>query len=144
MTCDLAIMGESAYVYQAFLPVGMVPDGGATWHLVRTLGYKRAMQIIIEAEKIPASQCVELGVANKVVSDDDLLVAAQVWAEKLAEGAPIPQRFAKRLLQQAMDCELGTTISAEATAQDTCVASKDCQIAIEAFFAKAKPVFTGT
>lgn len=143
MCCDFTVMAESAYIYQAFLPVGLVPDGGATWHLARTLGYKRALQIIIEAEKIYGAQCVELGLANKVVPDEELLSAANAWALKLAKGAPIPQRLSKRLLQQAMTTDLSTAISAEASVQDECVASKDSQIAIDAFFAKTKPVFTG-
>lgn len=144
MACDLAVMGESAFIYQAFLPVALVPDGGACWHLVRTLGYKRTMQLILDAEKLPAAQCVDLGLANKVVADDQILAEAQAWAQKLSEGAPLAQRFTKRLVQQAMDVELDTTIREEALAQDTCSTSKDAEVAITAFFNKTKPVFTGS
>ena len=38
MNCDLSVMAEDAYLYQAFAAIGLIPDGGATWHLVRTLG----------------------------------------------------------------------------------------------------------
>ena len=54
MTCDLTVMAESAYIYQAFAAIALLPDGGATWHLVNTLGYKRAFELIVEAEKLPA------------------------------------------------------------------------------------------
>ena len=42
MNCDLVVMAENAYIYQAFAAIGLVPDGGVTWHLVRTLGRHRA------------------------------------------------------------------------------------------------------
>ena len=36
MVCDLTVMAEDAFIYQAFAAIGLVPDGGATWHLART------------------------------------------------------------------------------------------------------------
>lgn len=143
LCCDFTVMAESSYLYQAFLPIGLVPDGGASWHLVRSLGYKRAMQLVIEAEKLPAQQCVELGLANKVMADDKLAEETQAWAEKLASGAPIAQRLAKQLLQQGMQDNLVPVIEAEAKAQDICSTSEDTAIAVTAFFNKTTPVFTG-
>ena len=49
MVCDLTVMADNAYIYQAFAAIGLVPDGGATWHLARTLGRKRAFEIIATA-----------------------------------------------------------------------------------------------
>ena len=42
MNCDLTVMSEDAYIYQAFAGIGLIPDGGATWHLARTVGRKKA------------------------------------------------------------------------------------------------------
>jgi len=56
LNCDLMLMAEEAYLYAAFVPIGLVPDGGATWHLVRAMGYKRAYQAIVEGRKIPAAE----------------------------------------------------------------------------------------
>ena len=57
MNCDLVVMAEDAYLYMAFAAIGLVPDGGAHWHLVRALGYKRAYAAIVGAEKLPAADC---------------------------------------------------------------------------------------
>ena len=54
MACDLTVMADDAYLYQAFTAISLVPDGGATWHLVRTLGRKRAYEVIVTGEKIRA------------------------------------------------------------------------------------------
>ena len=67
MACDLTLMSEEAYLLSAFSNIGVVPDGGANWMLTNAVGYKLAYQLAIEGEKIPASRCLELGLANKVV-----------------------------------------------------------------------------
>ena len=67
MVCDLTVMAEDAYIYQAFAAISLVPDGGATWHLVRTLGRKRAYEVIATGEKITARKCLEWGLCNRVV-----------------------------------------------------------------------------
>ncbi|MGJ8686209.1 MAG: enoyl-CoA hydratase/isomerase family protein, partial [Spongiibacteraceae bacterium] len=120
MCCDLTVMGESAYIYQAFAPIGLVPDGGASWQLVNAIGYKRAIAIIVEGGKIPAAECVSLGLANKVVADEELRSAAQNWAEKLALGAPLAQRYSKQLARRSMEQSLEQAIDSEAYCQDIC------------------------
>ncbi len=67
MACDLTVMADNAYIYQAFMAIALVPDGGATWHLVRQLGRKRAFEVIVEGERMSAARCLELGLANRVV-----------------------------------------------------------------------------
>ena len=71
MACDLTVMADNAYIYQAFMAIALVPDGGATWHLVRQLGRKRAFEVIVEGEKMSAARCLELGLAlNKAMQLD--------------------------------------------------------------------------
>ena len=72
MVCDLTVMADNAYIYQAFAAISLVPDGGATWHLVRTIGRKRAYEIIATGEKISAQKCLEWGLCNRVVPTERL------------------------------------------------------------------------
>jgi 2-(1,2-epoxy-1,2-dihydrophenyl)acetyl-CoA isomerase len=143
MVCDLSIMADDAFIYQAFAAIALVPDCGASWHLMRQLGAKRAFQVIVEGEKLAAQTCVELGLANKLVAADELDSATQAWAEKLAAGAPLPQRYAKQLLRQAPHNTLEQAIDHEAELQNFCISSKDFTEGTTAFFEKRKPVFTG-
>ena len=66
------------------LAIGLVPDGGATWHLVHTLGRKRAYEIIATGEKLKAQKCLDWGLCNRVVPADKLLELTQEWARELA------------------------------------------------------------
>ena len=143
MVCDLTVMADDAYLYQAFAAIGLVPDGGASWHLVHALGYKRALQALVECEKITARDCLELGLANHVVAADELRPFTQSWAEKLAAGSPLAQRYTKELLRKATRLDLPEIIDLEAKAQITTSTSRDALHAVEAFFKKEKPRFEG-
>ena len=143
MNCDLIMMADDAYIYQAFSAIGLMPDGGATWLLLQKLGYQRALELAVDAGKLTAQQCLELGVANKVVRADSLMEQAQQWAEKLALGSPLAQTAVKSLMRKAHNMDYGEVIDAEAKLQDKMIRSEDAANAIQAFFAKKKPVFQG-
>ena len=76
-----------------------IPDGGTTWHLLHAMGYRRAFETIVEGKRTTASECLELGLANKVVDRGTAGEEAMAWAQKLATGAPLAQETAKRVLR---------------------------------------------
>ncbi len=118
MMCDLSVMAEDAYMFFAFAAIGLVVDGGASYHLVRRLGYTKAVELVMEAEKIPAENCLSLGLVNKLVPASELRDRAQQWAEKLAAGAPLAQKYNKQLLKAAMQSDLNSMIAMEAEKQN--------------------------
>jgi 2-(1,2-epoxy-1,2-dihydrophenyl)acetyl-CoA isomerase len=143
MACDLSVMAENAYIYQAFTAISLVPDGGATWHLVRTLGPKRAYEVIVSGEKISAQKCLDWGLCNRVVPADDLVPHTLAWAAEAAAKAPLALRYAKQALNGAIENSLGETISAEARLQAICVQSEDAKEGVHAFLEKRPPVWQG-
>ncbi|MEE4277360.1 MAG: enoyl-CoA hydratase-related protein [Halieaceae bacterium] len=143
LACDLVVMAESAYLYQAFAAIGLIPDGGATWQLLRAVGRKRALEIILGGEKIPAARCLELGLCNRVVADGDEAAAAEAWAEELAAKAPLAVRYSKQALNVADGSAFGDMISREAEMQAICITSEDAREGVTAFLQKRKPNFSG-
>jgi 2-(1,2-epoxy-1,2-dihydrophenyl)acetyl-CoA isomerase len=143
LVCDLTVMAQDAFLYQAFSAISLVPDGGATWHLVRTIGRKRAYEMIVTGEKVPAQQCMELGLCNRVVPTEDLVQETLAWAQELANKAPLALRYAKQALNEAMEASLDNTISNEARLQHICVSSEDAREGISAFLQKRKPQWQG-
>ncbi len=143
MACDLTVMADNAYIYQAFSAIGLVPDGGATWHLARTLGRKRAYEIIATGEKVSAQKCLEWGLCNRVVPAEELLPATIGWAGELAARAPLALRYAKQALNGAMEESLDETISNEARLQHTCLGSEDAREGAAAFLEKRPPQWRG-
>ncbi len=143
LSCDLIVMSEDAYIYQAFAAIGLIPDGGATWLLLQKLGYQRALDLIVNAKRLNSSECLEFGIANRVVPRDELFDHVQQWAEQMIEGPPLVQTAAKRVLRRAQTMSYSDVVDLEAKEQDKLIISEDAQSAVKAFFAKSKPVFKG-
>jgi 2-(1,2-epoxy-1,2-dihydrophenyl)acetyl-CoA isomerase len=143
LTCDLVVMAQNAFLYQAFAAIALVPDGGASWHLVNQLGYKRALELFMEAQRLSAEQCLQYGLANKVVADEQLRDSAELWAQQLAKGAPMPQKYLKQLLKQAQRGSLDESIRLEASLQQRCCNSQDFEEGMAAFSEKRQPKFNG-
>lgn len=143
MVCDLTVMADDAYVYQAFAAISLVPDGGATWHLVRTLGRKRAYEVIVTGEKIRAEKCLQWGLCNRVVPAENLLEETLAWASEIAAKAPLSLRYAKQAVNGAIEESVSDTISAEAKLQHICFTSEDAQEGVAAFMQKRPPVWQG-
>lgn len=143
MACDLTLMAEGAYLYQAFTAIGLIPDGGATWHLAHTVGRKKAYELIAYGEKLKAEDCLHLGLCNRVVPADKLIVEAKAMATILASKAPLSLRYAKEAVNAAMSHDLASTISIEAQLQEICANSEDAKEGGLAFLQKREAVFTG-
>jgi 2-(1,2-epoxy-1,2-dihydrophenyl)acetyl-CoA isomerase len=143
LQCDLLIMADNAFMLSPFTTISLVPDGGMNWLLVRQLGYRRAFQLSVESERIPADRCVELGLANKTVPADELLSAALEWAETLALRAPLSLAATKKVMRFAADHQWTDAYDMEAQLQGELLGSDDNREGIQAFFEKRKPEFTG-
>lgn len=143
MNCDLVMMAEDAYIYQAFSAIGLMPDGGATWQLLHKLGYQRAIDMAVNAGRLTAQECKELGLANRVVAGADLIPQAQTWAEHMAAGSPLSQAAVKTLMRKAYTMSYSEVVSEEAVMQSDLILSDDSRNAVAAFFAKENAIFTG-
>ena len=141
LQCDLLIMADNAFLLSPFTTISLVPDGGLNWLLVRQLGYRRAFQLSVESERIPAARCVELGLANKEVPAQDLMDAALEWARSLAARAPLSVAATKKVMRLAADHNWSSAYDLEAELQGQLLASEDNKEGIQAFFEKRAPKF---
>ena len=143
LQCDLVIMADNAFLLSPFTTISLVPDGGLNWLLVHQLGYRRAFQLSVESERIPADRCVELGLANKAVPAEELMSAATEWAQTLADRAPLSIAATKKVMRHAADNDWASSYDMEAKFQGELLGSDDNKEGIQAFFEKRKAKFTG-
>ena len=61
MTCDLAVAAPAASFIQAFSKIGLVPDAGGTWFLVKRLGLARALGCAMLGDKLERQGCERAG-----------------------------------------------------------------------------------
>jgi 2-(1,2-epoxy-1,2-dihydrophenyl)acetyl-CoA isomerase len=97
----------------------------------------------VDAGRLTASECVDLGLANRQVASQSLRQEAQEWAEHLAQGAPLAQQFAKQLMRKAALISYSEVVDEEAVLQSKCIASEDAKIGITASLNKHKATFIG-
>lgn len=143
LVCDLSVMAESAFLLSPFSSIGLVPDGGSTWLLARGMGYRRAYEMAVDNERVPARRCLELGIINRVTEDDRLLESAKQWAAALSEKAPLALARTKKLMREAASIDYTAAITSEAALQRLCIESRDSREGITAFLEKRPAVFTG-
>lgn len=143
MACDLTMMAEDAYYLQAFALIGLVPDGGTCWQLVRQIGRRRAFDLITSGERISAARCLDLGLANRVVFAAALHDDALAWAHRLGDQAPRSVASAKAVLSRAGNMTLEESMREEAELQHSAIQSSDFGEGRRAFAEKRAPRFTG-
>lgn len=141
LACDLVFMAESAFMQVPFARLGLVPDGGLCWELADRLGPRRAFELAALGERLPASRCEALGLANRVVADAGLMPQAWAAAEQLAQGAPLALAGTKKLLRDALRAGSAESLLAETQWQARCLASADFREGVRAFAAKEVPRF---
>ena len=143
LSCDLLIMADDAFLLAPFTTISLVPDGGLCWLLVHLLGYRRAFQLSVESERIGASRCVELGLANKAVPAASLMDETLEWAGALAQRAPLSVAATKKAMRFAAASDWASTFDLEAHQQLALRGSADHAEGVKAFFEKRKPNFAG-
>jgi 2-(1,2-epoxy-1,2-dihydrophenyl)acetyl-CoA isomerase len=140
---DFVLAGQSAYFLQAFVNIGLVPDGGSTWLLARAIGRARATRMMMLGEKIGAAQAEEWGLIYKAVDDGALMDEATALATRLSDGPTLAYRTMKANIQTALDGTLPQVFLAEAEGQRVAGASADAMEGGMAFLQKRKPAFKG-
>jgi enoyl-CoA hydratase/3-hydroxyacyl-CoA dehydrogenase len=141
MACDVRIAARTALFGQPEIKLGIIPGFGGTQRLPRLVGVSKALEMNMIGDPILAEEAFELGLANRVVDDHELLDTALAWARKLAGQAPLALEQIKRV-SAAGDLDKG--IEDEKRGFATAFTSNDAREGISAFLAKRTPHFQGS
>lgn len=139
---DLIVAGEGAYFYQAFRHIGLVPDGGSTYLLAKSIGKARAMEMMLLGDKLGAVKALEWGLINRLVPDDQVDDAALSIAAELADG-PRSLGYLRDAVWAGLENSLERQLEIERDSQRAAGRTSDFIEGVNAFREKRKPRFEG-
>jgi 2-(1,2-epoxy-1,2-dihydrophenyl)acetyl-CoA isomerase len=144
LACDIRIASDKAQIGQTFNRIGLAPDWGGTYFLPRLVGPSKALELIFNADMIPAGEALRIGLFNRVVPHDDLARETAAYAAMLAAKAPKALALAKRAIYASGDATLADMLTVELKNQLACFQSDDAREGLSAFLEKRTPAFRGT
>ncbi len=140
---DLVLSARSAYFLQAFKRIGLVPDGGSTFLLPRLVGMRRAMELSLLAERMPAEKALEWGLINRVYDDAELMSEAMTLAKELAAGPTIALSLIRKAYWESPENTYEQQLHVERMLQREAGRTKDSVEGVLAFVEKRPANFTG-
>ena len=140
---DFVIAGKSGYFLQAFVNIGLVPDGGASWMLPRMVGKARATEMMMLGEKISGEKAAEWGMIYKCVEDELLQEEARSLAIRLANGPTVAYAVMRKNILTAMENSYAEQLLAEAEGQRIAGDTGDAKEGALAFMEKRTAEFQG-
>lgn len=138
---DLLIASQSAYFRTAFASVGLIPDGGLTYMLTRTIGRMRALRLLMKNEDLSAEAAFEWGLVSCVVPDAEFAAAVHQAASSLANGPTGIYGAIRRMAWVAMEQNFEQELLLERSLQRSIVRKPNFHEGISAFREKRQPRF---
>jgi enoyl-CoA hydratase len=137
LACDMIVAHESAEFGQPEILLGIIPGGGGTQRLTRTIGKQRAMELVLTGRRIGAQEAFAMGLVNAI--DKDWLGKAMDMAQVVARRPPLAVRLAKEAVLTAEDVDL----THERRLFEIAMATEDRVEGTRAFIETRKPDFKG-
>ena len=135
---DIVIAARSAYFYEPFVGIALVPDAGNTLFMPRLAGRIRSTPAMLLGDRISADEALSWGLVWKVFDDSELAAETDAIAARLVERSPQAVAATKKLITAATDMGMDDQLDLERDLQGLAGRSPDMKAAIAAFFAKRK------
>lgn len=142
MSCDIRIASEKAKFGQPEVGLGIIPGFAGTQRLSRLVGIAKAKELIFTANIIDAVEAEKLGLVNKVVAHDQLMLEALTLAQNIASKAQAAIRYSKTAVNRGAESDIETGMLIERDLFGLCFATEDQKEGMTAFMEKRKANFT--
>lgn len=141
--CDFIYASTSARFALTETSLGIIPGAGGTQTIARSVGERRAKELILSAEPFDAQAAEAWGLVNKTFAPDMLLQAAVERATTIAANAPLATRQAKQAIHRGLQMSLADGLAFEIEAYNRLVPTADRQEGVLAFNERRSPRFEG-
>ncbi|AKN29570.1 crotonase [Clostridium carboxidivorans P7] len=141
MSCDIRIASEKAKFGQPEVGLGIIPGFAGTQRLSRLIGIGKAKELIFTSNLINAVEAEKLGLVNKVVEHDHLMLEAISLAENIVSKAQLAVRYSKTSINRGIESDIETGMSIEKDLFGLCFATEDQKEGMSAFLEKREANF---
>lgn len=143
MAADLVIAATTTRFTMAYSGIGVSPDGGASYHLPRIVGSKKAMEWLLLSELFTAEEALKAGLINWAVSENELEMLTNQLILKLSKGPTQAFGQIKQLVNDTWEETLENQLAREGHAFEFCSTTTDFKSGVNCFLEKKQPEFVG-
>ena len=136
LACDIRIATPEAYLLEAFINIGLAPDGGVSWLLPRLAGTGVAYWMLFAGRPLAAADAERLGVINRMVPAEQLDEVVRELATHLASQPRGALAAAKRAVNHALDSTFEQALEFESYLQEAQAASPEFAEGVASFLAR--------
>ena len=142
LACDLIIARPGLKFVGGFGKLGLVPDAGSTFTLVRSLGYQKTLQFFLYNNPLTSEELFRVGLVNAL--EEACVDKALEWAGPINDAAPLAVAALKKNARAAQEASFMESLRNETNAQRKLGLSRDYGEGVRAFLEKRPPRFQGS
>ncbi len=143
LACDIRYAAQGAVFSEAFSRMGLIPGDGSCWQLPRLIGMSNTLLIQYTGDRIDGAEAHRLGIASKVLPDDELMDASLELATRLAKGPTQSLALIKYLVHKSLSMDFEEALDLAHVAQEQVRKTEDHKEAVQAFLEKRPAEFKG-
>src|SRR5579859_3786593 len=136
LACDIRIAVPEAYIVEAFVNIGLAPDGGVSWLLPRLVGTGMAYEMFFTGKALSAADALRLGAVNRIVPAEQLEDEVRALATQLAAQPRQALAAAKRAVNHALESSYEEALEFESYLQEAQAGSQEFIDGVQAFLAR--------
>ncbi len=143
MLCDIIVAAENARFGQPEINLGIMPGAGGTQRLTRVVGKSLAMEMVLNARMLSATEALRVGLVSNVYPPEVLLTNTLTLARQIAARAPLAIRAAKASVNQAFEASLTQALEFERAQFAQLFDTEDQKEGMNAFLEKRRAQWKG-
>ncbi|HEV2530387.1 enoyl-CoA hydratase/isomerase family protein [Phenylobacterium sp.] len=143
LACDFAYAAEGARFGLPEVTLGIMPGLGGTQLLTRSVGERRAVEILVSGRPLSAAEALEAGIVNRVVPVDQLMPAVLETATRIAANAPLSVKALKHVVHEGDSLDLAAAMALELAHYNRLFKTADRREGVASFNEKRRPQFRG-
>jgi enoyl-CoA hydratase len=144
LCCDFRFAATAKYrIGLAEVNLALSPGMGGTQRLPRLIAKSRALHMMVTGEPVGPDEAQQLGIVDRVLTEESLAAEVQKYAQKLASGPTMAQGYIKLSVNMGLETGLSEGLAIERAHQNQLFASEDVAEGLKAFLEKRAPKYQG-